>query len=415
MQEGLTAAAEAALEEYAQLLLDAHIHIHIHGRVHIYIYIYVYIYIYIYMYIHRYAQVLLDAERSLDAESRTQSVLARRTASAHTELAALRVKCHSAQQEVLRLRTLVRHYEIRYPRAFASPMLEGHVAAAAAVAAVATLPAVAVEVVGEEVGKAVEVGKAEEVVAEEVLADRADRAPPGGGDGSAEPMIVNPDETEPPDATLPAVPLIVNPDEMRRLARLGLAVHPLLTNDKYAPPASGGTMADYEVRRLRELISFVISNELPANPSLEMLDLQQASELQYECLEASAPLGMHTHAYTCILIHTRKHTYTCTHMCTRYECFEASAAAAVYTADGDSLRTMETPLHMAAAGVVELGTLGSSAQSTTKSPQLGSSAQSTTESPHPADHGGGSALVEQMTFDDSTAEGGPTPHLLAPP
>jgi len=182
-------------------------------------------------------------------------------------------------------------------------------------------------------------------------------------------MIVNPDETEPPDATLPAVPLIVNPDEMRRLARLGLAVHPLLTNDKYAPPASGGTMADYEVRRLRELISFVISNELPANPSLEMLDLQQASELQYEC-------------------------------------FEASAAAAVYTADGDSLRTMETPLHMAAAGVVELG---SSAQSTTKSPQLGSSAQSTTESPHPADHGGGSALVEQMTFDDSTAEESPPP------
>jgi len=283
VQEGLTAAAEDALEEYSK--------------------------------------VLLDAERSLDAESRTQSLLARRTQSAHTELAALRVKCHSAQQEVLRLRTLVRHYEIRYPRAFASPMLEGHAAA--------VLPAVAEE----------------EVV------------PAPNGDGDAEP----PHEAASPALALPAVPLIVQTDDMHRLARLGLAVHPLLATDKYAPPASGGTMADFEVRRLRELLSFVVSGELPANPSLEVLDLQQASELQYEYREADA-------------------------------------AAAIYTADGASLRTLDTPQHMAAAGVVELG-------STLR--------ESPKESPQSADHGAGSALVGQMvfddSFDDSTAEEPPPP------
>ena len=68
--------------------------------------------------IYRYASVLLRAEKSLESESRTQQNLARQADAAHTELAALRVKCHAAQQEVLRLRTLIRHYEIRYPRAF---------------------------------------------------------------------------------------------------------------------------------------------------------------------------------------------------------------------------------------------------------------------------------------------------------
>jgi len=269
VQEGLTAAAEAALDEYAK--------------------------------------VLVDAERSLEAESRTQSLLARRTESAHTELAAMRVKCHSAQQEVLRLRTLVRHYEIRYPRAFTSPMLQGHAAA--------MLPAVAEE-------------------------EMAVVAPDGKGAAGSRPAS---------PLALPALPLIMQNDEMRRLARLGLAVNPLLGNEKYAPPVSGGTMADSEVRRLRELLSFVVSGELPANPSLEVLDLQQASELQYEYREANA-------------------------------------AVAIYTADGDSLRAVDNPQHMAAAGL-QPGSPPRSAQS--------------------AD--GLSALVEQMAFDDSTAEELPPP------
>ena len=216
---------------------------------------------------------------------------------------------------MLRLRTLVRHYEIRYPRAFTSPMLQGHAAA--------MLPAVAEE-------------------------EMAVVAPDGKGAAGSRPAS---------PLALPALPLIMQNDEMRRLARLGLAVNPLLGNEKYAPPVSGGTMADSEVRRLRELLSFVVSGELPANPSLEVLDLQQASELQYEYREANA-------------------------------------AVAIYTADGDSLRAVDNPQHMAAAGL-QPGSPPRSAQS--------------------AD--GLSALVEQMAFDDSTAEGRPLSQRrnLSPP
>ena len=87
-----------------------------------------------------YARVLIGTEKSLENEARTQAHLTRIADDAHTELTALRLKSHAAQQEVLRLRTIMRHFEIRYPRATAILRIEVPDAAAMPDAAAAHVP-----------------------------------------------------------------------------------------------------------------------------------------------------------------------------------------------------------------------------------------------------------------------------------
>ena len=154
-QEALTAAAEGALDEYAK--------------------------------------VLVDAERALDGEARTQSTLQRQAEEARTELASLRLKCHAAQQETLRLRTLVRHYELRYPKAFATTAPAPQAAAAS---------------------------------------DAGGGGGGGGGGGTAD-GAARVDVSEPggggSPAGAPPAPLIISRDEAERLHRLHAAAGAILS------------------------------------------------------------------------------------------------------------------------------------------------------------------------------------------
>jgi hypothetical protein len=192
-----------------------------------------------------YAKVLVEAERSLEAESRTQLMLARQAEEARGELASLRLKCHTAQQECLRLRTVVRHYELRYPRAFQQSALT------------------------QEATQAMEV-------------------PTVGGGGNVAPPDLSEAEPGSEDAAgagaagvvLPAPPLIVSRGEAERLQRLSLASDAMLGKHSYVPPLSGGTQADAELRRVRTFLNFVLTGILPDKPTLELMDLHEETLVQ---------------------------------------------------------------------------------------------------------------------------------------
>ena len=208
-----------------------------------------------------YARVLVEAERSLEVESRTQTMLTRQAEEARVELASLRLKCHTAQQECLRLRTVVRHYELRYPRAFASsaltvegtegmtvPQLSG---GAAGDAAMATDPLAA------------------KPAAESTAAAGGASGGLEGGEQSAPAAAAS--------VTLPTPPLIVSRDEAERLQRLTLGSKAILQSDRYTPPAKGGTSADAELRRVKVLFSYILSGKLPDKPTLELTNIDQVS------------------------------------------------------------------------------------------------------------------------------------------
>ena len=249
-QEALTAAAEEALDEYAK--------------------------------------VLVEAEHSLEQEAKTQSRLAMQAEEARGELAALRLKCHTAQQECLRLRTVVRHYELRYPRAFEQSALARQQQQ---------------QQQGEDgVGRGG--GGGEAVAAEEPMpAAGEDDDEQSGGLRSASEVVA-----------VPEAPLIVSRSEAARMQRLSLASGTLLGKEgKYTPPESGGTQADAELRRMRVLMQYVLSGEMPDKPSLELMNIDQAAMLQ---------LGIR----------------------------EAAGAAQVYSTDGESLRPINLPRHLAPEG-----------------------------------------------------------------
>ena len=187
-----------------------------------------------------YAKVLVEAESSLETEARSQAHLARHADDAHTELAALRLKCHSAQQEVLRLRTMLRHYELRYPRAAVIMSTE----------------------------------------APSAKGGGAARAKAAHDD--AVPDTTHDDAPPPPPPRLPPPPLIVEEEEMKSTQRLSVSANALLATSTYAPPADGGTMADRELRRVRALLEFVLSGAVPEDAPLELRDIAQESTVQIQ-------------------------------------------------------------------------------------------------------------------------------------
>ena len=221
-QEALTAAAESALDEYAK--------------------------------------VLIDAERSLESEARTQFTLQRQAEEARTELTSLRLKCHTAQQECLRLRTLVRHYELRYPKAFPATALSPQTSPTS------RRPPPAA---GREAADAEQEWSSEDQRWQSV--ESAD-----GTSGA--------DEHAPP----PPPPMIVTRDEASRLSRLHSAASSILTTERYLPPDKGGTSADQELRRVRALLGFVLSGALPEGASVDMLDINDEAQLRLRVRAASS-------------------------------------------------------------------------------------------------------------------------------
>ena len=208
-----------------------------------------------------YAKVLIDAEGSLEAESRVQHTLQRQAEEARTELASLRLKCHSAQQECLRLRTLVRHYELRYPKAFAAAATE-----------VATAG-------GDEV--------ADPPDASTAAADASTAA----ADASADAADASADAETPPASQVgPPMPppLIVSQEEATRLSRLHAAADAMLTTERYLPPESGGTSADHELRRMRALLGVVLTGALPESATLEMQDILEEATMRVGIRSASS-------------------------------------------------------------------------------------------------------------------------------
>ena len=178
-----------------------------------------------------YARVLIGAEKSLENEARTQAYLTRIADDAHTELTAMRLKSHAAQQEVLRLRTIMRHFEIRYPRATAILRIEVPDAAA--------MPAAAAHV----------------------------------------PMALE---------SFPPPPLIVDVSEMKATQRLKAATSALASRQLYTPPTEGGSNADAELRRMHELLAFVLDGTLPAKPSADLIEVEQACTISIQRVLAQA-------------------------------------------------------------------------------------------------------------------------------
>jgi len=92
----------------------------------------------------------------------------------------------------------------------------------------------------------------------------------------------------PPPPRLPPPPLLVDVGEMKLTQRLDAARTALFSTSQYVPPEAGGTMADAELRRLRALLGFVSSGELPASADLELRDIEQKSTLQIQRTLAEA-------------------------------------------------------------------------------------------------------------------------------
>ena len=178
-----------------------------------------------------YARVLIGAEKSLENEARTQAYLTRIADDAHTELTAMRLKSHAAQQEVLRLRTIMRHFEIRYPRATAILRIE--VPDAAAMSAAAAHVPMALE-------------------------------------------------------SFPPPPLIVDVSEMKATQRLKAATSALASRQLYTPPTEGGSNADAELRRMHELLAFVLDGTLPEKPSADLIEVEQACTISIQRVLAQA-------------------------------------------------------------------------------------------------------------------------------
>ena len=181
-----------------------------------------------------YARVLIGTEKSLENEARTQAHLTRIADDAHTELTALRLKSHAAQQEVLRLRTIMRHFEIRYPRATAILRIEVPDAAAMHAAA---MPAAHV------------------------------------------PMALEP---------FPPPPLVVDVSEMKATQRLKAATSALASRQLYTPPTEGGSNADAELRRMQALLAFVLDGTLPEKPSADLIEVEQACTISIQRVLAQA-------------------------------------------------------------------------------------------------------------------------------
>eukprot|EP00965_Chrysotila_dentata_P191280 6174416-Pleurochrysis_carterae.AAC.1 len=68
-----------------------------------------------------YDAVLLEAENALSREEENERNLRAEMQSLRDELVATQLERHLAQQECLRLRSGLRYYELRYPRAFKEP------------------------------------------------------------------------------------------------------------------------------------------------------------------------------------------------------------------------------------------------------------------------------------------------------
>ena len=61
-----------------------------------------------------------------------------------------------------------------------------------------------------------------------------------------------------------------------------------MSTDRYEPPSAGGGAADRELRRVRELLEFVLNGSLPHAPGLEMRDVSTEAELKIEVKRSRA-------------------------------------------------------------------------------------------------------------------------------
>lgn len=65
-------------------------------------------------------------------------------------------------------------------------------------------------------------------------------------------------------------PLVVDKPAMETLIRLKQTAQVLTSEQRYALPPSGGSGAERELRRVRALLDYVVSGELPKKSTLEV-------------------------------------------------------------------------------------------------------------------------------------------------